>query len=322
MNDLHYEEDYDPQEHTWDDWSEEEEEQQVQCLYCKDILPSAKEVLQHMKSAHTFDFQNTRKTLQLDFYQCIRLINYVRYKVQEDASYSCTTFDKNDSFFKDDKYLQPVLENDPLLFAFEDSEEEEEEEEEAIDLNKVEPTTELEKKLLSLLFKAKEDLNNLQGQFEDYKSTGPLPTHTQQQEQREEKAPWRERLAFEVAEVVSVIICVVFLLEIILSLIAFGPKYYLPGWPHWKLHVFDATVVITTFILEFILKGKEREVAGLLIVFRLWRIVKVIEAVILSISYTHEEELDRLKESYAKLEDKLKIEQQKNTELQQQLQQQ
>jgi protein arginine N-methyltransferase 3 len=63
------------------------------------------------------------------------------------------------------------LENDPLLFAFEDSEEEEEEEEEAIDLNKVEPTTELEKKLLSLLFKAKEDLNNLQGQFEDYKST-------------------------------------------------------------------------------------------------------------------------------------------------------
>lgn len=59
-----------------------------------------------------------------------------------------------------------------------------------------------------------------------------------------------------------------------------------------------------------------------MIVFRLWRIVKVIEAVILSISYTHEEELDRLKESYAKLEDKLKIEQQKNTELQQQLQQQ
>lgn len=48
----------------------------------------------------------------------------------------------------------------------------------------------------------------------------------------------------------------------------------------------------------------------------------MIEAVILSISYTHEEELDRLKESYAKLEDKLKIEQQKNTELQQQLQQQ
>jgi hypothetical protein len=122
-------------------------------------------------------------------------------------------------------------------------------------------------------------------------SYGALPTHSQQQEQQEEKAPWRERLgehlenqifhvvvlcltlvdalcvfiqifytffhecqaplllsssrrwlfiAFEVAEVVSVIICVVFLLEIILSLVAFGPKYYLPGWPHWKLHVFDA----------------------------------------------------------------------------------
>ncbi|CAO3674847.1 unnamed protein product [Rhizopus stolonifer] len=126
-------------------------------------------------------------------------------------------------------------------------------------------------------------------------------------------------VAFELAETVSLFICVVFGLEILLSLIAFGPKYYLPGWPHWKLHVFDAAVVTTTFVLEFVLKGKEREVAGLLIVFRLWRIVKVIEAVILSVSFTKEEELDKLKEKYARLEAMLKVEQEKNAKLEQQM---
>lgn len=47
-------------------------------------------------------------------------------------------------------------------------------------------------------------------------------------------------IAFELAEVFSITICFLFMIEIILSLIAFGPKYFLPGWPHWKLHIFDA----------------------------------------------------------------------------------
>lgn len=47
-------------------------------------------------------------------------------------------------------------------------------------------------------------------------------------------------IAFEMAEVISITICLLFLVECTLSLIAFGPRYYLPGWPHWKLHVFDA----------------------------------------------------------------------------------
>jgi hypothetical protein len=48
-------------------------------------------------------------------------------------------------------------------------------------------------------------------------------------------------IAFEMAEVISMITCFLFMTEILLALIAFGPGYFLPGWPHWKLHVFDAT---------------------------------------------------------------------------------
>ncbi|KAI9261829.1 hypothetical protein EDC94DRAFT_103131 [Helicostylum pulchrum] len=122
-------------------------------------------------------------------------------------------------------------------------------------------------------------------------------------------------VAFEMAEVIGISICFLFLLECALCLVAFGPRYYLPGWPHWKLHVFDAFVVLTTLILEVGLRGKEREIAGLLIIFRLWRVVKVVESVIKSVSYAHEEELEALKESYQELETKLKIQEEKNRQL-------
>ncbi|KAI9358792.1 hypothetical protein BD770DRAFT_442993 [Pilaira anomala] len=122
-------------------------------------------------------------------------------------------------------------------------------------------------------------------------------------------------IAFEMAEVIGISIVFLFLVECILCLIAFGPGYYLPGWPHWKLHVFDAFVVIMSVVLEVGLRGKEREVAGLLIIFRLWRIVKVVESVIKSVSFTHEEELESLKEAYKELESKLKMQEEKNQEL-------
>ncbi|KAI8084388.1 uncharacterized protein B0P05DRAFT_436756, partial [Gilbertella persicaria] len=109
-------------------------------------------------------------------------------------------------------------------------------------------------------------------------------------------------LAFEIAESISIFICTMFLFECILCLVAFGPGYYLPDYPHWKLHVFDAAVVSTTFLLEVILRGKEREIAGLLIIFRLWRVVKIIEAAVMSVSFTHQEELEELRAAYAELE--------------------
>ncbi|KAJ4488112.1 hypothetical protein J3R30DRAFT_3695759 [Lentinula aciculospora] len=69
-----------------------------------------------------------------------------------------------------------------------------------------------------------------------------------------------------------------FLLEIPLALLAFGLGYYNPFGPvpHAILHDFDAIIIVTTFILEVFLKGKQRELAGLLIVLRLWRLVKLV----------------------------------------------
>lgn len=56
-------------------------------------------------------------------------------------------------------------------------------------------------------------------------------------------------------------------------------------------------------------------ICSLLIILRLWRVVKIIETAILSVSYAHEDELEELRASYAELEVKYKQEQEKNQQL-------
>ncbi|KAM6500609.1 hypothetical protein JOM56_003623 [Amanita muscaria] len=93
----------------------------------------------------------------------------------------------------------------------------------------------------------------------------------------------------EVLSHVSLTITTLFLLEIPLAVWAFGPHYYNPSGtvPHASLHLFDAFIILATFTLEAVLKGKERELAGLLIVFRLWRIVKLVGGTVYELARDH-----------------------------------
>lgn len=163
---------------TWEDWSNDEEEQsETKCLFCSDNFPNPSETFQHLKTAHNFDFQKVKTSLGLDFYQCIRMINYIRQQVKDNTTVTLPFTGKED-FFNQDNYLQPVLEDDPLLFAFEELDVEDDNEElpqpqvdiSKIDLSRVEPATELEKQLLKLLKATQETTTNLEGQFEEYKS--------------------------------------------------------------------------------------------------------------------------------------------------------
>jgi hypothetical protein len=81
-----------------------------------------------------------------------------------------------------------------------------------------------------------------------------------------------------VLSLISIVITTLFLIEIPLSLFALGSEFYNPYGrvPHASLHLFDAVIIVTTFVLEVILRGKERELAGLLVVLRLWRLLKLV----------------------------------------------
>lgn len=77
---------------------------------------------------------------------------------------------------------------------------------------------------------------------------------------------------------VSLAITTLFLAEIPVTVWAMGIQYYNPVgiFPHAGFHLFDSFVIVTTFVLEVVLRGRERELAGLLIILRLWRLVKLV----------------------------------------------
>ncbi|KAI0035706.1 hypothetical protein K488DRAFT_76414 [Vararia minispora EC-137] len=115
--------------------------------------------------------------------------------------------------------------------------------------------------------------------------------------------PKSEPVWLEVLANVSLAITFVFLLEIPLTIWSLGFRHYVPGKvPHAPLHLFDAAIIITTFVLEFVLRGRERELAELLIVLRLWRVVKLVGGVAVGATEIQEEDSEEIAELKRELE--------------------
>jgi hypothetical protein len=74
--------------------------------------------------------------------------------------------------------------------------------------------------------------------------------------------------------IISLTILGVFMLEQLVKLVIFGIKYFFVFW-----HLFDAFIIITAFVLELTLTGSAEVVAPLLVILRMWRIVRVGHAV-------------------------------------------
>ncbi|KAJ3476502.1 hypothetical protein NLI96_g11112 [Meripilus lineatus] len=105
---------------------------------------------------------------------------------------------------------------------------------------------------------------------------------------------------------ISLVITSLFLVEIPLSLWALGTKFYNPFGgevPHAALHLFDAFVILTTFILEVVLRGRERELVSLLIILRLWRLVKLVGGIAVGAGEVEEENAKALMETRQELEE-------------------
>ncbi|TFK76547.1 hypothetical protein BDN72DRAFT_831129 [Pluteus cervinus] len=129
----------------------------------------------------------------------------------------------------------------------------------------------------------------------------------------ESEWPWW----LEALDRVSLGITSIFLAEIPFSLWAFGWKTYNPfgDHPYAGLHLFDAFIVISTFALEVGLKGAESEVAALLIMFRLWRFVRLLGGIAVGAGDLEEGRSRDLEEEIEQLKSKLDNLQSENSEL-------
>ncbi|EMD38435.1 hypothetical protein CERSUDRAFT_105032 [Gelatoporia subvermispora B] len=103
---------------------------------------------------------------------------------------------------------------------------------------------------------------------------------------------------------ISLAINTFFLIEIPLTIWSQGLGFYNPRSrvPHASLHLFDAIVILTTFTLEVVLRGREQELAGLLIILRLWRLVKLVQGIAVSAGELEEGQARVFEETREELE--------------------
>ncbi|KAJ1938702.1 hypothetical protein FBU59_004357 [Linderina macrospora] len=114
---------FDTQDERWDDWEDDELLTPMKCLFCATTFQSAITLFRHVKQHHGFDFPHARKTLNLDFYQSMRAVNYIRTLEKTDPKFSQVSqfeLTGTEAFLNDDEYLKPVLEDDTLLYALDE----------------------------------------------------------------------------------------------------------------------------------------------------------------------------------------------------------
>lgn len=124
-------------EEGWDDWCSDGEDAAagLLCLFCSSRFDAESSLFEHCSAEHRFDFHGTVKELGLDFYGCIKLINFIRSKVAEKKCWSCgQAFSSNIEQcshlhpvencliegkvpWADDVYLKPFMEDDSLLHS-------------------------------------------------------------------------------------------------------------------------------------------------------------------------------------------------------------
>ncbi|KAJ8292672.1 Protein arginine N-methyltransferase 3 [Rhodotorula toruloides] len=97
-------------DNTWDDW--DDGNQPARSLFEPAAeFPTAWLALDHDRRTHGVDLPLLASTL--DFFERIRLINWIRATNPDPAS--LRRLDRNAAFLDDDQYLKPVLEDDALL---------------------------------------------------------------------------------------------------------------------------------------------------------------------------------------------------------------
>ncbi|XP_028782201.1 probable protein arginine N-methyltransferase 3 [Neltuma alba] len=145
------EEDGEGESEGWDDWNGDEDEggeggseSDFLCLFCDSKYSSCDSLFEHCAKVHYFDFPCIRKALSLDFYGSFKLINYIRSQVADNKCWCCgLTFQSNKDLqnhlhdtvnlkdikclWDDERYLKPFIQDDSLLYSFDESEEIEDE---------------------------------------------------------------------------------------------------------------------------------------------------------------------------------------------------
>lgn len=102
-------------DHSFGDWVENGPSS-VKCLFCELFYDDVSEAMTHCAKDHSFDFSVAKRKYNMDFYSYIKCINYTRIRIQEDEHFNPSIlFEADSQPWNDDKYLTPLIKDDPWL---------------------------------------------------------------------------------------------------------------------------------------------------------------------------------------------------------------
>ena len=104
-------------EGEWLDLESDEESIAITSLFDAQTFPTVSAMLDHCKQHHDFDFAACVRRLGVDFHGAVKLVNYIRDSAKQGVSLPKEISLKD---FQDDRFLQPVLENDALIFSLDE----------------------------------------------------------------------------------------------------------------------------------------------------------------------------------------------------------
>ena len=119
-------------EEDLEDWVEEEEEIRIKSLFNDDILSSVEMLVAHDAELFKFDLKLVVTSVCSDDVGVIKLINFIRAmvadvtvhqdeEVNEAFIIELTKQIVTKEFMQNDVYMKPVIEDDPLLYLYEDT---------------------------------------------------------------------------------------------------------------------------------------------------------------------------------------------------------
>nr|POE62886.1 putative protein arginine n-methyltransferase 3 [Quercus suber] len=114
-----------PDSPGWEDTNagDDVEEISVKSFFSDDVFPSAPAMVQHCQEKDGFNFREVITIQKLDFLQAVKLVNYIRSEVAKGKTLGNDLNVGDSKNWSDDKYLQPTMENDAMLFSLGEFEE-------------------------------------------------------------------------------------------------------------------------------------------------------------------------------------------------------
>nr|XP_060644182.1 voltage-gated hydrogen channel 1-like [Anolis sagrei ordinatus] len=110
--------------------------------------------------------------------------------------------------------------------------------------------------------------------------------------------PHRHNVTHKVFHYVSLSILIIFMVEVSIKIFAFHLEFL-----RHKFEVFDAFVIVISFTFDIVVEfhNHQFEALGLLVLFRIWRVARIISAVMLSMKLRSHQRMSRLKKANLEL---------------------